>query len=136
MGGNFLVAKKEAKITLKKSLIFREMELSGPKLKRFLIFLEETSKATKTKMYYTSPRNSYEKFFQKHFRIFVSIFSKNWILQYYLYIKTLQGFLCVESFFSFQIFFMIYKVTIIFLIILLTFSQIVIYSSINFHLLS
>lgn len=36
-GGNILVSKKEAKASLKKSLIFREMELSGPKFKKFLI---------------------------------------------------------------------------------------------------
>ena len=35
--------------------------------------------------------------------IIVSIFSINWIKQYYLYIKTLKAFLCFESFFSFYI---------------------------------
>ena len=39
---------KKKKNTLKKFLIFREMELPGPKLKKHLIFQEGTCKAQKT----------------------------------------------------------------------------------------
>ena len=49
------------------------MELA-PNLKN--PFLGGTSKAPKTKIY-TSPKKVMNKFFQKHFRIIVSIFSKN-----------------------------------------------------------
>ena len=62
MGGNLLVSKKEAKITLKKSLIFREMELSGPKLKIFLMFLEELPKPLKPKCIILLPKTVMKKF--------------------------------------------------------------------------
>ena len=41
---------------------------------------------------------------QKHIRVIVSIFSVNWIKQYYWYIKTLKAFFCVESFFNFVLY--------------------------------
>ena len=135
MGGNFLVSKKEAKTTLKKSLIFREMELSGSKLKRFLIFLEELPKPLKSKCIILLQKNVMKNFSKNTFGYLFPSFLKTESYDITRILKHYKFFFCIESFFSFQIFFMICKFTIIFLIILLTFSQITIYSSINFHLL-
>ena len=91
-----------------------------------------TSKAPNTKIYYTSPTKVMNKFFWKHFRIIVSTFSINWIKQYYLYIKILKVFFCVQSFFSFYIFFIISSPLNVFFIMLLTFPEIVIHISKKF----
>ena len=51
------------------------MELSSPKLKKISHISGGTSKAPKTKIYNTCPKKVMNKFFQKRFRIIVSIFS-------------------------------------------------------------
>ena len=61
------------------------MELSSSRLKKLLYFFkksfsyisEGTSKTSKTKIYYASPKKGMNKFFQKHFRIIVFLFSIN-----------------------------------------------------------
>ena len=79
---------------------------------------------------FQSPKNQNILCFSKNKFLTVFIFSINWIKQYYWHIKT---FFSAESFFSFWIFFVTYKFAIkVFFIVLLTFSQTVIYLSKKF----
>ena len=76
----------------RRAFIFQEMETP----KKFFIFQEKdlsyisrgTSKTPKTNISDISPQNFMNKFFWKHFRIIVSIFSINWTKQYYWYIES------------------------------------------------
>ena len=52
--GNFPSSKNKKKPTLKKFLIFREMELFSPKLKKLFIFQKGTFRAWQTKISYVS----------------------------------------------------------------------------------
>ena len=90
--------------------MFQEAELS--------YILGGTSKAPKTKIFYTSSKKVVNNFFLKtlsdnSFYIFYKL--NQTIL---LVCKTLKAFFCVESFFSFYIFFVIYKFTIKFYLLL------------------
>ena len=97
-------------------LIFREMELSTPKSKNLLIFKKEKQ----NKIYYSFQKKDMKFFFRNYFRVIVSIFSMNWIKQYYRYLKLFS---------AFRYFLLYVSSKLVFFIILLTFFQIVIYSS-------
>ena len=77
----------------------------------------------KNKIYYTFQKKVMKIFFQNYFWVIVSIFSMNWIKQYYRYIKLFS---------AFRYFLLDVSSKLVFFIILLTFFQIVIYSSKSF----
>ena len=80
--------KNEKNPILKCFLYFGTWNFLAPGLKTYIP--GGTSKAPKTKIYYTSPKKVINKFFYKHFWIIVPIFSINGIKQYYWYIKALK----------------------------------------------
>ena len=79
--------------TLKNLITFQEVTFQAQKVS---YVSRRTSKALKTKIYYTSPKKVTNKFFQKHFQIIVLTFSTNWIKIYYWCIKTLKAIFCVS----------------------------------------
>ena len=102
-GRNFPSSKSKKKNTLKKFIISQENEFYSPKLKKFFTLSGGTSKAPKFKISYTFPKKVMNKFFCK-----LEFFKFSELLEY----KTSKAFFFVESFFSFWIFFIIYKFTI------------------------
>ena len=83
---------------ISKTFIFQETKLFYHKFKK-LIFQEELQKTPKSKLIIFLSKNLW--ILRETLSVIISVFLENWIKQHYCYIKSLNAFFCVESFFSF-----------------------------------
>ena len=102
-GSNFPSLKSRKNPLMECFLHYGKWNFLAPSLKNSFFWRNFQSHKNQN-LYFSKKKQQQQllnKFFQKHFLIMDSIFSINWIKQYYWHTKILKAFLCVESFFSF-----------------------------------